>query len=235
MIHSPWIRWSFLLLESPWVNHHSITILGGILFLFLLVPRHLKQIHHSPISGKKETRFPMVPSHSGNSRNSITFRRDLWHLPWDSPVKLQGHLWRGHPKVGKYTGSDVSQERKKRDLARKVQAPKRENQKTRTPFAVVALSRFRAFMCSMLAFSRFRVLPAAPPRPDTHFVCTGCFRVPNIYAKGRFEFLLFFWLPSFAVLGASFEECFFACFFSLGGGKPSEEKNKAKQQETLSD
>ena len=133
--------------------------------MFLLVPRHLKQIHHSPISGKKETRFPMVPSHSGNSRNSITFRRDLWHLPWDSPVKLQGHLWRGHPKVGKYTGSDVSQERKKRDLARKVQAPKRENQKTRTPFAVVAFSRFRAFMCSMLAFSFFR------------FFGFSCFRV----------------------------------------------------------
>ena len=187
-------------------------------------------------------------------------------------MKLQGHLWRGHPKVGKYTGSDVSQERKKRDLARKVQAPKREiqktrnpeNQKTRTLFAVFvfsclhvqlafsffrffgfscfrvsvlscvqcwrfrffAFSCFRVFVLSRVQCWRFRVLPAAPPRPDTHFVCTGCFRVPNIYAKGRFEFLLFFWLPSFAVLGASFKECFFACFFSLGGGSQAKRKIK---------
>ena len=93
-------------------------------------------------------------------------------------------------------------------------------------FRFFVFLRFRAFTCSMLAFSRFRVLPAAPPRPDTHFVCTGCFRVPNIYAKGRFEFLLFFWLPSFAVLGASFKECFFACFFSLGGGSQAKRKIK---------
>ena len=211
MIHSPWIRWSFFVAgitmsKSPFNHHFGWNIIFMYFCFYLFQGIWSKSITPQFLERKRPGSpwFPALVYHSGNSRNSHHFPQGLMAPAMGFASEASGASVAWAPESRKQTPGRMFPKNVKNATW-----PKRcrhRNEKTRKRE-------------HRLPLSRFRVLPAAPPRPDTHFVCTGCFRVPNIYAKGRFEFLLFFWLPSFAVLGASFEECFFACFFFVGWGK----------------